>query len=158
MEDVTLILAYGRDGVLGNHGALPWPNHAEDMRRFREATLGNTVIMGRKTYDSIGKPLPWRQNVVVSRHPEKVRGNVAAVKDIHAAVKMAEDTRCFVIGGREIYGAAMPYATRILLTEMHGTFAGDVYFKIPFLHQWTEVSREEWRGADGDCDFIEYKL
>ena len=158
MSEITLIMAYGDDGVLGNHGALPWPNHAEDMRRFREATLGNTVIMGRKTYDSIGKPLPWRQNVVISRSPDKVKGNVLAVKDIHAAMASVQDTKCFVIGGAAIYGVAMPYATRILLTQMHGDFTGDVYFKIPFLHQFTEVSREKWDGVDGPATFIEFKI
>lgn len=160
-KEVTLILAYGPDGVLGNHGALPWPNHQEDMRRFRQATMGGTLIMGRKTYESIGKPLPWRQNVVLSHNPDKIEGlgpDVAVAKDMNSAMALAGKTPVFVIGGAAVFGIAMPYATRILLTEMHGSFPGDVYFKIPFLHQWREISRDEWRGADGDCDFVEYVL
>jgi dihydrofolate reductase len=157
-QEVTLIMAYGADGVLGNHGALPWPTHREDMRRFRAHTMGGTLIMGRKTYDSLGKPLKWRQNVVITRSPEGVKGNVAVAKDMAQAVAMAGKTPIFVIGGAAIFGLAMPYATRILLTEMHGEFPGDVYFKVPFLHQWREVGREAWRGDDGDCDFVEYRL
>jgi len=159
MDEVTLIMAYGRDGVLGNKGALPWPAHREDMRRFREETLGSTIIMGRKTLDSIGKPLPYRQNVVVTRHPAQIQNEgVVAVNSLKDAIAAAQGTRPIVIGGAAIYALAMPFATRILLTEMHGDFPGDVYFRIPFIHQWTEVSREEWRGADGDCSFIEYRL
>lgn len=159
MDEVTLILAHGRDGVLGNKGALPWPSHREDMRRFREETLGSTIIMGRKTFDSLGKPLPYRQNVVVTKHPAQFqREGVVAVSSVKDALAAAQGTRAIVIGGAAIYALAMPYATRILLTEMHGDFEGDVYFRIPFIHQWTEVSREEWRGADGDCSFIEYRL
>lgn len=157
-KDVTMILAYGPDGVLGNRGRLPWPEHREDMRRFYKATLGATVIMGRKTYDSLGKPLKWRQNVVVSRNPAVIEGDVAKAKTIHEAVAMAGDTPCYVIGGAAIYAAAMPIVNRILLTEMHGKFDGDVYFKVPFMHMWREISREAWRGEGGDCDFVEYAL
>lgn len=160
-RDVTLILAYGSDGVLGNHGALPWPHHREDMRRFQEATLGSTLIMGRKTYESLGKPLKWRQNVVISHNPDKIVGltkEVNVAKDLAAAIAMAGKTPVFVIGGAAIFGLAMPHANRILLTEMHGDFPGDVYFKIPFLHQWREIRREAWRGEDGNCDFVEYVL
>lgn len=130
------------------------------MRRFREATLGSTVIMGRKTYESIGKPLPWRQNVVVTSQPSRIVGEVETAKTIVDAIKLADDNDCYVIGGAMIYAAAMVHANRILLTEMHGRFEGDVFFKIPFLHQWEEVQRERWKGVDGDCDcdFVEYRL
>lgn len=160
-KEITLILAYGPDGVLGSHGELPWPHHREDMRRFRKATMGGTLIMGRKTYDSLGSPLKWRQNVVLSHKPKSIdtkNVNIVVVKDMKSAIAQAENTPVFVIGGAAIFAAAMPFATRILLTEMHGNFSGDVYFKIPFLHEWREVSREQWRGEDGDCDFVEYRL
>ena len=158
-SDVTMILAYGPDGVLGNHGALPWPSHKEDMRRFRQATMGGTVIMGRKTYDSLGGPLKWRQNVVLTRRPDTVKTpEVAVAKDMPSAIALAGNTPVFIIGGAAVYGAAMPFANRILLTEMHGHYEGDVYFKIPFLHQYREVSREAWRGEDGDCNFVEYRI
>ena len=121
--------------------------------------MGGTVIMGRKTYESLGNPLKWRQNVVLTRKPDALKGaDVAVAKDMAAAIALAGRTPAFVIGGAAVYAAAMPFANRILLTEMHGSFEGDVYFKIPFLHQWTEVSREAWRGEDGDCDFVEYRL
>jgi len=156
-REITLILAYGPDGVLGNKGNLPWPPHHEDMRRFREVTLGATIIMGRKTYESIGRPLPWRSNVVLTSTPRLIEGEVEAVDTFERALKLAAGTPCFVMGGAAVYALAMPYATRILLTEMHGQFEGDVYFKIPFLHQWEEVSRDPWRGSDGHCDFVEYR-
>lgn len=159
-KDVTLIMAYGSDGVLGNHGALPWPNHSEDMKRFRAETIGGSLIMGRKTFDSLGKPLKFRQNIVVSRNAKKLDfgPEVALAKDLNAAMALAENTNIYVIGGAELFSLAMPIATRILLTEMHGQFEGDVFFKIPFLHQWKEISREQWRGKDGNCDFVEYVL
>jgi dihydrofolate reductase len=155
---VTLIMAYGPNGELGNHGALPWPHHKEDMKRFANTTMGGSLIMGRKTYDSLGKPLRWRQNIVLSRKAEELHGNVSLAKDMPSAINMAGKLPIFVIGGATIYAAAMPYAERILLTEMKGTFEADVFFKIPFLHQWTEVNREPWRGEGGDCDFVEYRM
>jgi dihydrofolate reductase len=159
-KDITLIMAYGPDGVLGNHGALPWPHHAEDMKRFKAETIGGSLIMGRKTFDSLKQPLKFRQNIVVSRNHKKLDygPTVAIAKDLPSAITMAEHTKIYVIGGAELFSLAMPYATRILLTEMHGQFEGDVYFKIPFLHQWKEISREAWRGEGGDCDFVEYIL
>ena len=98
--------------------------------------------------------------MVVSHRPETVAGDVTAVRDIHQAVAAAGDTGAFVIGGAMIYGVAMPYATRILLTVMEGEFAGDVYFKVPFLHQWKETAREEWTAREGSagCTFHEYRL
>lgn len=158
-KEITLIMAYGPDGVLGKDGGLPWPSHAEDMRRFRRATLGNSVVMGRKTFESLGKPLPWRQNVVITSQPDRVKaeGDVVTAPDIRQALLIATSPHPYVIGGASVYRIALPYAHRILLTEMKNSYPGDIYYKIPFIAEWEEISREPWDRPGEECDFVEYK-
>lgn len=156
---VTLIVAHGPDGAIGLQGKLPWPTHCEDMRRFREATLGNPVIMGRKTWDSLKEGLPYRHNIVVTSNPRSIdRSKADAVTSVQEALKVAGRGEIFIIGGAKLFASSLGFCDRFLITEMKSRFAGDVYFKVPFLSDKTLVSREEWEDSDPrlNCTFFEY--
>ena len=141
---LTLILAAAENGVIGKAGAIPW-RIAEDMRRFKALTLGKTVVMGRKTWDSLPKkPLPGRRNIVVTRQPGW-RADGAEVMKLADALRAKE---AFVIGGAEIYRAALADADRIELTEVHRAFEGDAKFEFD-CSGWKEIAREDHVTPDG---------
>lgn len=151
---VALILAATDAGVIGAKGALPWHLPA-DLAHFKRLTVGKPVIMGRKTYQSIGKPLPRRLNIVVTRDPAWRADGVTAVTSLPDAFAVAyEDAlrtgaaEVMVIGGADIFRAALPQATRIYLTEVHHAFPGDVQVDLPRTG-WRERSREDVPAAEG---------
>jgi len=158
---LTLVAAVAKNGVIGRDGALPW-RLKSDMKHFKAATMGKPVLMGRKTWDSLPrKPLPGRQNVILTRDADfKADGawvytDLAAM--IAAARAMAEaagvDEVC-VIGGAQLYNAALPQADRIVLTEVNLTPEGDARLDLD-LSRWREVSREAVAaGPNDDADFI----
>lgn len=159
MPRVTLIIAHAQDGAIGLNGRLPWPHHAEDMRRFREVTLGQPVIMGRRTWESLDGGLPYRQNIVVTSSPDRIdRRRADPAKSFDHALKIAGEGDIFVIGGSRIFAAALPHTSRFLITVMEGRFPGDVYFKVPFLAEKRLVSDEIWIDPDPalNCRFLEY--
>ena len=148
---VALIAAVADNGVIGQGGALPWRIPA-DLRWFRERTMGHHVVMGRKTWVSIGRPLPGRTNIVVSRTrdlavPEGVSVVDGLVTAIERATKAGDD-EVFVIGGAELYRAALPLAGRIYLTRVHADVAGDTWFPAIDEAAWVEVARESHRDAE----------
>lgn len=159
---ISLIVAIAKNGVIGRDGGLAW-KISDDLKRFRALTTGKPVIMGRKTYDSIGKPLPDRVNIVVSRKMAP-RDGVIIAPTIEDALRLGADAAAhldadeiFVIGGAEIYARTLPLAGRIHLTEVDAEVAGDVYFPVLKASEWrrTEV------GAAGkslrnehDCRFF----
>ncbi|MBV9548733.1 MAG: dihydrofolate reductase [Alphaproteobacteria bacterium] len=143
---ITLVVAAALNGVIGKDGAIPW-RLPEDMKRFKALTLGHTVVMGRKTWDSLppkNRPLPGRRNIVVTRDASW-RAGAAEVLSLADALQASDDI--FVIGGAEIYQAALSRADRIELTEVHGDFAGDARFTFDRT-QWREVSRTDHISAD----------
>ncbi len=141
---VSLIAAASENNVIGNKGALPWKLPA-DMRFFRKTTEGHPVLMGRKTYQSIGRPLPKRRNIVISRHefPGKpMEFDVA--HSVEEAIAMCKDDpsgEIFIIGGGEIYRQAMHLAHRIYLTRVHAIVEGDAFFPEVSSKEWQETSR-----------------
>ncbi|MBN9546766.1 MAG: dihydrofolate reductase [Alphaproteobacteria bacterium] len=146
---ITLVLAMAENGVIGDKGTIPW-RIAEDMKRFKALTLGKPVVMGRKTWDSLPrKPLPDRTNIVVTRQPDwSADGAVTATSLEDALGKAGDAADVMVIGGGEIYRAALTRADRIELTEVHGVFDGDAHFafdRVP----WREVARESHTTPDG---------
>lgn len=147
---VSLIAAVASNGVIGSDNALPW-RLSEDLKRFKALTLGHPVIMGRKTYESIGRPLPGRRNIVISRTAGyaaegcEVAGSFGAAL---AACRTGSD-EIFVIGGAQIYAEALPLARRLYLTEIHRDYAGDARFPSFDRQRWRETSRERSRTADG---------
>lgn len=142
---VALVVAAADNGVIGRDGALPWSLPA-DLKHFRALTTGHHVVMGRKTHASIGRALPDRTNLVLTRHPEQVAADCRAVATLDEALAVARDageTICFVIGGAGVYAQALPLARRIYLTEVHAVVDGDVRLPEIDRARWIEVAREE---------------
>jgi dihydrofolate reductase len=148
---LSLVLARADNGVIGRGGGLPW-RIPDDMRRFKALTLGKPCIMGRKTWDSLPrKPLPGRTNIVVTRDESFRAEGAVVVRSLDAAIAQAEQENpdeIMVIGGAEIYRAALPLANRIHLTEVHGAFSGDVVMPIFNAAEWTEAARENHASSD----------
>ena len=147
---ITLVLAMARNGVIGQAGAIPW-RISDDLKRFKQLTLGKPVIMGRKTWDSLPrKPLPGRDNIVVTRQSGwSAPGAIAASSLDEALAKGgAQSSDVCVIGGGEIYREALPGADRIELTEVHRDFEGDAHFSFDRM-QWRETAREDRVTPDG---------
>ncbi len=144
---IALVAALARNGIIGKGNALPWHLPA-DLRHFRRLTLGKPVLMGRRTYESIGHPLPERINIVVSRTPNyRAPGSivVSSLEDgIEAGIAMAGDCEeLMVIGGAALYRAALPLAERLYLTRIEAEVEGDVRFVDYEEAEWEEVAREE---------------
>ena len=149
---VAIIAAVASNGVIGHRNRMPW-RLPEDLRRFRQLTLGHAVIMGRRTFESIGKPLAGRNNIVVTRSPVWTRAGCHAAHSLEtalAAVHEREDA--FVIGGTQIYALALPVASRLYITEIERDFEGDAFFPEFDRSRWREVSRES-RVLDGAGGF-----
>ena len=138
---LSLIVAVARNGVIGKDNRLPW-HIPEDLKHFRALTMGHHIIMGRRTWESIGRPLPGRASVVITRDPGyKAPGAVVARSLAEALAACAGDDEVFVIGGAGIFQEALASADRIYLTEVQAEYAGDVWFP-PLGPEWYEVSRE----------------
>jgi dihydrofolate reductase len=140
---ISLIVAAAENDVIGRDGALPW-HLSDDLRRFKALTMGKPIIMGRKTFESIGRPLPGRQNIVITRQPAYVADGcevVTSVDDAITAAGSAQET--MVIGGAEIYRLFLPLAKRIYLTRVGARIAGDTRFPELPRTAWRESTREE---------------
>jgi len=146
---ISLILARADNGVIGANGALPW-RLPDDMRRFKALTMGKPCIMGRKTWDSLPKkPLPGRTNIVVTRDPAFAAAGAVAAHSFEEALGEAQKenpAEIMVIGGADIFAAALPLASRIYLTEIHAAPAGDVHFASFAPQQWRETARDDHFG------------
>lgn len=150
---VSIIAAISRNRVIGRGGAIPWSIPA-DMKRFRELTLGHTVIMGRKTFESIGAPLAGRKNIVVTSQPDYPSQGATTAASLDDALRIAEaDGEVFICGGSNIYAEALPLAARIYLTLLDLEIEGDTLFPFIPLDDFAEVKRERI-SADPPADFI----
>ena len=146
--EYSIIVAMTPERVIGRDGQLPWRLSA-DLRRFQQLTMGHAIIMGRKTFDSIGRLLPGRQMVVVSRQPQLVIAGATVVHSIDGALQQCQhDAEAFFIGGQQIYAAALEIATRIYLTMVHARLSGDAYFPHISQQQWRLVRQEDHRADD----------
>ncbi len=140
---VSIIVAIAENGVIGDNNSLLW-HIREDMVRFRTLTTSHPVIMGRKTYESIGKPLPNRTNVVVSRTVSAIEGCIVTDSLEKAIGMFPPQEEIFIIGGAQIYRQAMDLADRLYLTIVHRPYEGDTSFPLPDPGQWLETSRREF--------------
>jgi dihydrofolate reductase len=163
MALISLIAAVARNGVIGHGNRLLW-RIPEDMQFFRRTTAGHPVIMGRRTWDSLPerfRPLPGRRNIVVTRQPGwSAPGAEAAASPAAAAALVEAAPRAFVIGGADLYAAALPWAQELLLTEIQHDFEGDTRFPPFDRGAFVETARERQRAAppnDFDIDFVTYR-
>lgn len=155
---IYLVVAVAANGVIGAQGKLPW-HLPEDLRRFRQVTLGHPVVMGRKTWESIGKPLAGRDNIVISRRAGyRAQGAaVAASLDEALALCKGKDP-VFVIGGAEVFRDALALACGLLITEIHRDYPGDTYWPQMDRNAWHETEREPHVAASGiPFDFVRYE-
>lgn len=137
---LSLIWAMGHDRVIGQNNELPW-RLPSDMAYFVKSTKGKTVLMGRKTFESIGKPLPNRTNVVLTRDSSFQANGCEVIHSIDEAVARAVAEEVMVIGGAEIYRQLLPYANRLLITYIDAAFDGDAFFPSFSLDDWQEIER-----------------
>lgn len=143
----SLIVAMTADRVIGINNTLPWHLPAE-LQNFRKLTMGHPIIMGRKTYDSIGRPLPGRQNIVITTNRNYKPEGVDVVYSIDAALQQCKDTdEAFIIGGAKIFEETIHTADRLYLTLVHADVKGDVYFPEIKVNEWKETERT-YRPAD----------
>ena len=153
--NLALIVAISEDGTIGNQGKIPW-HIREDLQRFKRLTMGYPIIMGRKTHQSIGKPLPGRANIVLTQNPDfTTPPGVLAFPSLDAALdhcRRQNEQSVFVIGGSKVYEAALPLADKLFVTEVHRRVPGDTKFPEYDRHDWTEIGREE----GPECSFVEY--
>ena len=139
---ISIIAAVAKNGVIGKNNSLPW-SLPSDMKKFKELTTGKPVIMGRKTFDSIGKPLAGRVNIILTRNSDFNAEGVAIVHSPEEALQLvADQDEIMIIGGESVYGQFLPRASRIYLTRVDSDFDGDSFFPPMDLDSWTEVIRE----------------
>ena len=137
------VVAVARNGVIGNQGTLPW-RLSSDLKRFKRLTMGNCLLMGRKTYDSIGRPLPGRQTIVLSKSgcPMDDAGVACAASPREVPTLVEPGRRVMVVGGAQIYQAVMEYCSEIWLTRVLADVAGDTYFPSLEWTQWVQTAGE----------------
>ena len=159
LPNVTLIVAADRELGIGLDNRLPW-HLRKDLLRFKARTLGHPIVMGRKTWESLGRPLPGRRNIVISRNPEYRADGAEVAGSIEEARSLACDSdTLYVIGGAQIYAASLPLANRLLITEVDALVPADVRFPAWNREEFIECSREHHEAdADNDhaFDFVEY--
>jgi dihydrofolate reductase len=143
---VTLIAAVARNGVIGADGGIPW-HLPEDFAHFKATTLGHTLVMGRATYDSIGRPLPGRTTIVLTRDSDWRAEGVLTAPSLEAALKLA-DGDVYVAGGAAVYADALPYADEQLITEVDLEPDGDTFYPAYDPREWVETSREPYAGFE----------
>ena len=148
MISISIIVAHASNYVIGKNGKLPWYIPA-DLKYFKELTYGCPIIMGRKTFESIGRPLPGRHNIIITRNNKYRSHDCVVMFDIQAALTEAADfaekngkSDIFIIGGAEVYKQAMDYADKAYITEVHADFDGDAVFDALNPINWQEISRD----------------
>jgi dihydrofolate reductase len=147
---LSAIVAMAENRVIGNGNKMPWHLPA-DLKHFKAVTNGHPVLMGRKTFESIGKPLPNRTNMIITRDRQYSAQDCLVINDIAAALSMAQEldqNEVFVIGGAEIYKQLLPKVQRLYLTKIHHKFTGDAYFPELSFDDWHEVSHEDHQPDD----------
>jgi dihydrofolate reductase len=152
MTRFTIIVAVDAQRGIGINNALPW-RLPEDMAFFKQTTTGHPVVMGRKTFESIGRALPNRRNLVITRNPEWRHDGVETVASLDAAAELVGDTEVFIIGGAQIYADALGRAGRLLVTEIARTFGCDTFFPPIDVQTWHEVARDTHHSVQNECDY-----
>ncbi len=152
MTTLTLIVATDNAGGIGIRNTLPW-KLPEDLAHFKRTTTGHPILMGRKTFESIGRPLPNRRNIVISRNPDWHHDGVETVASLQAALDLPDAAEVFVIGGAEIYRLALPLADRLIVTEIGQRFDCDAFFPPVDPVRWVETARDTHQSTSNGFDF-----
>lgn len=152
---ISFLVAVATNGVIGRDGKLPW-HLSSDLKRLKALSMGHHVVMGRKTFDEIGrKPLPGRPHVIISRSPIEPQENVVAVTSVEAALDAipASEDEAFILGGAEIFRQLLHRAERMYITQVHADVAGDTYFPdFDDVNEWRLIDREDFE-ADAKNDY-----
>ncbi len=157
MSRLSLIVAMARNRTIGIDNTLPW-HLPEDLKHFKALTMGHHIIMGRKTYESIGRPLPGRTTVIVTRNRDYLMEGCLIANSLDDAIKLASvDTEAFCVGGANLYVQMLPRADRLYITEIQADYAGDAHFPEIDRQVWRETGRESHLGQSGLAyDFVVY--
>jgi dihydrofolate reductase len=141
---ISLIVSMANNRVIGLNNKMPWHLSA-DLKKFKKITMGSPILMGRKTHESIGKPLPGRTNIIISRNLDYRQDGCLVFNDLETALKKACESaeEVFVIGGADVYEAILPIADTIYLTIINREFQGDAFFPEIDLHDWLEAARQD---------------
>lgn len=140
---ISAVVAMARDGVIGRDNAMPW-HLPDDLKRFKALTMGKPMLMGRKTFEAIGKPLPGRTSLVLTRDPSWQAKDVIAVRSVDEALQQAGNVpELCIVGGAEIYRLTLPITQRIHLTRIHASIPGDAVFPAIDTSEWRETERTE---------------
>lgn len=149
---LTLVVAMDAERGIGIDNKLPW-HLPEDLAHFKRVTLGQPIIMGRKTFDSIGRALPGRRNIVVTRNADWRHDGVETAASLEAAIALVGDANASIIGGAQIFAAALPLADRMIVTHIARVYHCDTFFPEIDPALWTVVDSEAQHAAAGDIDF-----
>ncbi len=148
MTQLHLIVAHARNGVIGKENKLPW-YLPEDLKNFKRTTLGKPVIMGRKTWESLGRPLPGRRNIVITRQKDYAAEGATVVSDLQAAIEAVSDAPvAFIMGGAQVYKEALPQVEVAHITYLNADFEGDAYFEPLNPNEWTLTEEESFPATD----------
>jgi dihydrofolate reductase len=150
--DITIVVATDNHSGIGIRNTLPW-HLPEDLAHFKRTTSGHPIIMGRKTFDSIGRPLPNRRNIVVTRNATWQHDNVDVASSLEAAIALVGTQAAFIIGGAQIYQEALPLVNRIIITRIDYSFDCDAHFPAIDPAIWTEVAKETHHSEKNGWDY-----
>ncbi len=140
---ISIIVAMASNRVIGLNNQLPWHLSA-DLKKFKQITMGSPILMGRKTYESIGRPLPGRRNLIISRNPNYLQPGCQVFTDIDQAITSCQsEDEIFVIGGASFYQAMLPKADTLYITEIKQCFEGDTFFPEINSEDWLEIERQD---------------
>jgi len=156
---ISVIVAFSKGNIIGKNNKMPW-KLSGDLKRFKAITTGHTVVMGRKTYESIGKPLPNRKNIVLTSIPESIIDCITADSLKDAIAISGEEKELFIIGGETVYKQTLHFADKLYITEIHADLAGDAKFPEIDYSEWEEIYREEHKADEKnqyDYTFINYE-
>jgi dihydrofolate reductase len=158
MNNFSIIVALANNRVIGLNNTLPW-HLPEDLKRFKALTMGHHIIMGRKTYESLGRLLPGRTTVIVTRNPHYHIDGAQIAHNLETALDIAsDDAEPFLIGGAELYKAGLPLANKLYLTEVHADFVGDAHLSEIEMAEWIETARSRHTSQNGLAySYVEYE-
>jgi len=151
MKELIIIAAISENNVIGINGQIPW-GIPDDLKRFKKLTMGKTIIMGRKTFESIGKPLIGRENIVLTKNKEYNKPRITLAHTMEEALATAKNDTVYAIGGQEIYRESLPIANKMEITRIHRNYEGDTFFPEVDYSQWKLTNQEKW----GEFSYMSY--